>query len=97
MLDALLADPRIGIEGLSGTSAGALNATVLASSYARAADAGQDPRAAARAALARLWEKVAVWDGPGAWQRRRHPAAAPPGPARRGFRPRLAQLLRRRG
>ena len=69
VLDTLLADPRIGIEGLSGASAGAVNAVVLASGYGRALAAGQDPRQGARQALTRLWEKVAGWDTLGALQR----------------------------
>lgn len=69
VLDALLADPRVGLEGLSGTSAGAVNAVVLASGYARALAAGQDPRAGAREALATLWQTIASWDSLGAWQR----------------------------
>lgn len=69
VLDALLADPRIGLEGLSGTSAGAVNAVVLASGYAKAHAAGHDPRQGARDALARLWQTIASWDALGAWQR----------------------------
>lgn len=69
VLDALLADPRIGLEGLSGTSAGAVNAVVLASGYAKAHAAGTDPRRGARDALARLWQTIGSWDALGAWQR----------------------------
>lgn len=69
VLDGLLAEPRLGLEGLSGASAGAVNAVALASGYARAAAAGRDPRQGARDALARLWEKIALWDGLGAVQR----------------------------
>jgi NTE family protein len=58
VLDTLLADPRIGIEGLSGASAGAVNAVVLASGYARALASGRDPRQGARDALARLWRTI---------------------------------------
>lgn len=61
VLDALLADPRIGFEGLSGTSAGAVNAVALASGWARALRAGEDPRAGARQSLARLWEEIGHW------------------------------------
>lgn len=68
-LDALLADGRIGFEGLSGASAGAVNAVALASGWARAAAAGTDPRQGAREALARLWEQVIAWDSLGAVQR----------------------------
>jgi len=69
VLDSLLADSRIDIEGLSGTSAGALNAVVLASGWATALAAGSDPREGARRALAQLWDQVAAWDALGAWQR----------------------------
>jgi len=69
VLDALLGDPRIAIEGLSGTSAGAVNAVVLASGYARALAAGQEPREGARTALARLWQTIGSWDALGSWQR----------------------------
>ena len=57
VLDALLADPRLVIEGLSGTSAGAINAVALASGHAR----GPDPRAGARACLARVWKDIGRW------------------------------------
>ena len=69
VLDAFLADARIGIEGVSGTSAGAVNAVLLASGYARALAAGQDPRQGARDALARLWRTIGSWDALGTWQR----------------------------
>ncbi|RYX97858.1 MAG: patatin-like phospholipase family protein [Comamonadaceae bacterium] len=59
VLDALLEDGRVDIEGLSGTSAGAMNAVVLA--HGVAASEGK-PRAerhdAARRALERFWEGV---------------------------------------
>ena len=61
VLDALLADPRVGIEGLSGTSAGAVNAVALASGWAVGLGRGRDPREEARAALARIWGEVAAW------------------------------------
>ena len=70
VLDALLADPRIGFEGLSGTSAGAVNAVALASGWAKALAAGQDPRAGARESLARLWGEVAQWGTLGSLQAR---------------------------
>jgi NTE family protein len=54
VLDALLADERIAIEGLSGTSAGAVNAVALASGYAKGLAAGHDPRQSARDSLARV-------------------------------------------
>jgi NTE family protein len=69
VLDALLADHRVDLDGLSGASAGAVNAVVLASGYAKAAARGDDPRQGARDALAQLWGKIADWDALGAWQR----------------------------
>lgn len=58
VLDALLADPRIHIEGISGASAGAVNAVALAGGYARGLASGGDPRQSARDALARIWGEV---------------------------------------
>ena len=52
VLDRLLEEPRIGIEAISGTSAGAMNAAVLASGLA------QGGPAAARAALDEFWDAV---------------------------------------
>ncbi|HSV35695.1 MAG TPA: patatin-like phospholipase family protein [Ramlibacter sp.] len=62
VLDGLLSDSRIALEGLSGTSAGALNAVALASGYAQALSAGRDPREGAREALARVWGEIGRWD-----------------------------------
>ncbi len=59
VLDALLADGRIGFEGLSGTSAGAMNAVVLAHGLAQAQ--GQPRMArheAARQALTTFWNGI---------------------------------------
>ncbi|MGH6917569.1 MAG: patatin-like phospholipase family protein, partial [Geminicoccaceae bacterium] len=53
VLDRLLEDGRFAPEGISGTSAGALNAVVLASGWLEGGPQG------ARAALARLWRRVA--------------------------------------
>jgi NTE family protein len=59
VLDALLEDGRIDIEGISGTSAGAMNAVALAHGFALAADTpGRDPREAAREALASFWNGI---------------------------------------
>jgi NTE family protein len=63
VLDALLADDRLDFEGLSGTSAGAVNAVALASGWATGLARGRDPREEARAALARIWDQVAAWSG----------------------------------
>ncbi len=52
VLDRLLADPRIEISSLSGTSAGAMNAVVLADGFQR------DGREGARQALHEFWQAV---------------------------------------
>jgi NTE family protein len=52
VLDALLVDGRLGFDGVSGTSAGAMNAAVLASGYARGGREG------ARAALRAFWSEI---------------------------------------
>lgn len=63
VLDALLEDGRLDFEGISGTSAGAMNAVVLAHSLARTRQQGQGEAAArqsARDALARFWDGVGL-------------------------------------
>ncbi|TFY98130.1 patatin-like phospholipase family protein [Ramlibacter rhizophilus] len=57
VLDSLLADGRLDVKALSGTSAGALNAVALASGLSSAA-AGTDPAQAARECLAQVWEDI---------------------------------------
>jgi NTE family protein len=52
VLDRLLEEPRLKIEGVSGTSAGAMNAALLADGHAR------DGASGARAALAAFWQRV---------------------------------------
>jgi len=52
VLDALLEDPNLRFEGLSGSSAGAMNAVVLADGWAKGGRAG------ARQALAEFWRAV---------------------------------------
>jgi NTE family protein len=52
VLDRLLEEPWLGIDGISGTSAGAMNAAVLADGHAKAGAAG------ARAALQNFWQRV---------------------------------------
>src|SRR3954466_15757116 len=52
VLDRLLEEPWLEIDGISGTSAGAMNAAVLAGGYADNAAAG------ARAALMDFWRRV---------------------------------------
>ena len=61
--DALLEDPRLEIEGITGTSAGAMNAAVLAYGHAKDGDAG------ARAALREFWCKIAEAGRYGPFQR----------------------------
>ena len=58
VLDALLLDGRLDFAGISGTSAGAINAVALAHGWARALADGQDPAEGARASLARVWTRV---------------------------------------
>jgi NTE family protein len=52
VLDRLLEEPWLGIEGISGTSAGAMNAAVLACGH------GEGGAEGARAALERFWRSV---------------------------------------
>ncbi|CEK10573.1 patatin-like phospholipase family protein [Legionella hackeliae] len=52
VLDRLLEEPKLRIEGISGTSAGSMNAAVLASAYL-----SQGPEGA-RAALEAFWQRV---------------------------------------
>jgi NTE family protein len=52
VLDALLADPRVRFEGLSGSSAGAMNAVVLADGWAKGGREG------ARAGLDAFWGEI---------------------------------------
>lgn len=58
VLDTLLADGRLRFEGISGTSAGALNAVALAHGWAAAQDAGRDPAEGARQTLERVWDQL---------------------------------------
>lgn len=58
VLDTLLADDRLDIEGISGASAGAVNAVALAHGFTQASQAGEDPRQAARQALRKIWDGV---------------------------------------
>lgn len=52
VLDRLLEEPRVQIEGISGTSAGAMNAAVLVSGHARSGADG------AKASLEQFWRRV---------------------------------------
>jgi NTE family protein len=58
VLDALLEDGRLTIDGISGASAGAMNAVALAHGFAKAKSAKTDAREAAREALANFWDAV---------------------------------------
>ncbi len=59
VLDVLLQDRQIDIEGISGTSAGAMNAVALAHGYAQCIGKPQsDPREAARESLANFWNGI---------------------------------------
>ena len=67
VLDALLEDGRFTLDGISGTSAGAMNAVAVAHGFAQAALQHKDPRdahaagcALARQTLTRLWEGVGM-------------------------------------
>lgn len=70
VLDALLEDGHLDFEGISGTSAGAMNAVALAQGFAQAAQEYTDPQEArlagaalARTTLTRLWEGVGALGG----------------------------------
>ena len=69
VLDTLLQTPRVAFAGISGTSAGALNAVALAHGWARGLAEGSDPAEEARIALAHIWRRVmnlgAISEGPG--------------------------------
>jgi NTE family protein len=58
VLDALLEDRRLDFEGVSGASAGAMNAVVLAEGWRRGLEPGSDPRESARTHLAKFWQAV---------------------------------------
>lgn len=59
VLDALLEDGRLGMEGISGTSAGAMNAVALAHGFAQALDKpGADARELARQSLESFWQGI---------------------------------------
>ncbi len=69
VLDALLADERLQIDGISGASAGAVNAVALAHGDARASAAGKDPRHGARESLSRIWGEITALGSLGAMQK----------------------------
>ncbi len=73
VLDALLEDGRLAFDGISGASAGAVNAVAMAHGLATARAAGGDEveaRAAARNSLSRVWRRVASLGAPGAMAQR---------------------------
>lgn len=55
VLDALLEDGRVDFEAITGASAGAINAVLLAEGWRRGLAAGTDPREAARERLEVFW------------------------------------------
>ena len=63
VLDRLLEDGRLEFDGISGTSAGAMNAVVLADGWLDALDRGTDPRDGARAALRDFWDRIGAQPG----------------------------------
>lgn len=70
VLDVLLQDPRIHIEGISGTSAGAMNAVALAHGLAQSQGRSQVARReAARESLANFWNGVVAMGALGQAQR----------------------------
>ena len=59
VLDALLEDGRVELEGLSGTSAGAMNAVALAQGFSQAQGKTKaDAREAARESLSNFWNGI---------------------------------------
>jgi NTE family protein len=59
VLDVLLEDGRLQLDGISGASAGAMNAVVLGAGLAQHPDDPAAARQAAREALAQFWRKIA--------------------------------------
>jgi NTE family protein len=59
VLDTLLEDGRLQLDGISGASAGAMNAVVLGHGFAQHPEDLAAARAAAREALAHFWRKIA--------------------------------------
>ena len=59
VLDALLKDGRLQLNGVSGASAGAMNAVVMGHGFAQHPDNLSAGREAAREALAHFWRKIA--------------------------------------
>jgi NTE family protein len=59
VLDVLLEDGRLRLDGISGASAGAMNAVVLGAGFAQHPDDEAAARGAAREMLAAFWRKIA--------------------------------------
>lgn len=64
VLDALLEDGQLEFEGVTGASAGAMNAVVMADGWARGIAARQDPRESARERLKLFWGAIAAQPSP---------------------------------
>jgi NTE family protein len=62
VLDYLLEDGRLEFEGVSGTSAGAMNAVALANGFAQAKTEGRDARELARESLKNFWTAITSLD-----------------------------------
>lgn len=58
VLDALLEDGRLAFEGITGASAGAMNAVMLAEGWRLGVENDARPQAAARDRLTRFWTAV---------------------------------------
>src|SRR3974390_1436773 len=69
VLDALLDDPSLEFSGISGTSAGAVNAVALASGWATAEREGASTRDGARSCLRTVWDEVVGLSTIGSMQR----------------------------
>lgn len=70
VLDALLEDGRLAFEGISGASAGAMNAVALASGWATARRSKSDPRESARECLSNFWDEVVTLGAAGSVHRK---------------------------
>jgi len=64
VLDALLEDGRLQFEGVTGASAGAMNAVIMADGWARGLAAKRDPRERARQQLKKFWDAITAQSSP---------------------------------
>ena len=78
VLDALLEDGRLAIEGISGTSAGAMNAAILACGLAGGGPADRRSRSRLRESGGGLGLDFFLHGGSGGGRTRRDPSAASP-------------------